>query len=439
MLRAMLCKLRYHRKGWDRLMSEISRFDRLSTDAARKEMAGRLLAQIQYFGNRSDALPEWKEFASIDSADELWREWESLPIIGKHELQTRFHPDKIRALGVTGESSSTGGSTGEPTPYLHDAAMSNATAAARLYVRIKLGWRPGMPMICVWGSQRDIGKIQETGKGLSAYMANMHLVDGYNLSEDTVDRFLELVAEHRQVAVYGFTSMLEFLARRVIERDQRPSLGKVAAAWNGGEMLFDNQVQLFKDAFGIPLMNLYGGRELSAMAYQVAGTESLRIVRPYLFCEIVDDSGKTVEPGQTGRLVWTSTVCRGTPFLRYDIGDLACYSAEQRDGSGLTSLKELHGRAAGLLTLANGKTINCLYWNHLMKDFPEVEQFQIAVRGSKPLEIRLKGTGFSQERETHLRQVLLDFLGNVPVEIHWLHKIALTSQGKLVQVIREDD
>ncbi len=154
-------------------------------------MAKRLLAQIKYFGARADALPEWKECASIDDPDELWRVWESLPIIGKHELQTRFHPDKIKALGITGESSTTGGSTGEPTPYLHDAAMCNATTAARLYSQMKLGWRPGMPTICVWGSQRDIGKIQERAKGLSAYMANFHLLDGYNLTDETVQRFLE--------------------------------------------------------------------------------------------------------------------------------------------------------------------------------------------------------------------------------------------------------
>jgi phenylacetate-CoA ligase len=296
-----------------------------------------------------------------------------------------------------------------------------------------------MATICVWGSQRDIGKAQESGRGLSAYMANAHIVDGYSLTDETVDAVLALIRKHHHVAVYGFTSMLEFVARRVIERNQRPPSGSVRAAWNGGEMLFDNQKELFQDAFGTPLLNLYGGRELSAMAYQAAGTDFLKIVRPYLFAEIVDESGKMVEPGQTGRVVWTSTVCRGTPFLRYDIGDVGCYSSDLRDDSGLIGIRELQGRVAGLLTLPNGKTVNCIYWNHLIKEYPEVEQFQIVLRSGSSLEIRLKGSGFAKEREAELRKLLLDFLGEVPVEISWLDRIPLTSQGKLVQVIREDN
>lgn len=428
----------YHRKGWDRLVAELRRFEGVSAAAARTEMADRLLAQIKYFGNRADALPEWKSLASISNPDDLWREWESLPIIGKKDLQTRFAPDKIKALGITGEVSSTGGSTGEPTPYMHDAAMRDSTAAARLYVRMKLGWRPGMPIICVWGSQRDIGRLQATGKGVSGYMANMHLVHGYNLTDETVDQVLQLIATHRHVALYGFTSMLEFVARRVIERDERPPIGKVTAAWNGGEMLFENQIELFQDAFGIPLSNLYGGRELSVMAYGNARSDSLNIVRPFLYAEIVDDAGKMVEPGKTGRLVWTSTICRGTPFLRYDIGDVACYSAEDRDESGLVGIRELQGRIAGLLALPNGKTINCIYWNHLMKEYAEIEQFQVALRG-KTVEIRLKGGGFTPDRETDFRQTLAHLLEEIPVEIRWLEQIPLTSQGKLVQVVREEN
>ena len=39
----------------------------------------------------------------------------------------------------------TGGSTGEPTPYLHDPGMLRAATAARLYSRLRMGWKPGMP------------------------------------------------------------------------------------------------------------------------------------------------------------------------------------------------------------------------------------------------------------------------------------------------------
>jgi phenylacetate-CoA ligase len=242
---------------------------------------------------------------------------------------------------------------------------------------------------------------------------------------------------HESVAIYGFTSMLEFVARQVLQTGDLPPIGRVCTAWNGGEMLFETQSALFKKAFGVPILNYYGGRELSTMAYQPAAGASLNVVRPFMFLEIVDEEGKPVEPGKTGRLIWTSTICRGTPFLRYDIGDVGCYESSDSDESGIRGIKELQGRYAGLLRLPNGKTISCLFWNHFFKDFPEVEQFQVVLYEDREIHLRLKGSSFSHKRENDFRYILVNFIGEIPVKINWLPRIPLTAQGKLVQVVRE--
>ncbi|HEX8430418.1 MAG TPA: hypothetical protein VF625_03990, partial [Longimicrobium sp.] len=184
--------------------------------------------------------------------------------------------------------------------------------------------------------------------------------------------------------------------------------------------------------------NFYGGRELSAMAFQPAAGLPLRVLRPLLHVEVVDEAGRPVGPGETGRLLWTSTVCGGTPFLRYAVGDLGVYTDDGRDESGIHTLAELHGREAGLVRLPNGRTINSLYWNHLFKDFPEVEQFQVAwLRDATEVELRLRGTAFSPEREAHLRRIAALVLETIPLELRWVERIPLTAQGKLVQVVRE--
>jgi hypothetical protein len=38
--------------------------------------------------------------------------------------------------------------------------MLHATALARTYCRIRLGWKPGMATICVWGSDRQLSARQ---------------------------------------------------------------------------------------------------------------------------------------------------------------------------------------------------------------------------------------------------------------------------------------
>jgi phenylacetate-CoA ligase len=231
--------------------------------------------------------------------------------------------------------------------------------------------------------------------------------------------------------------MLEFVARRTLEMNASPAPDAVRTAWNGGEMLFQQQSELFRKAFGVPILNLYGGRELSAIACQFERNAPLTVFRPWLFLEIVDEHDKPVAAGESGRLLLTSTVCRGTPFLRYDIGDLGAYDGEGKGEAGITALSELHGRAAGVLELPNGKKVNCLYWNHMFKDQPEVRQFQVVLHENGSLQLLLKGEKMTPDKESQLLTTVGKFLGDLPVRIDWVERIPLTSQGKLLQVVSE--
>lgn len=426
--------LRRFRPGWQQL----DRHRSATPEAARRELSQRLFDQIRHFGSRGDALPAWREAAKIRTPDDVWKIWPQLPVIGRGDLQRRFHPREIMdRFQVRGAISSTGGSTGEPTPYLHDEAMLHATALGRAYCRLRLGWKPGMATICVWGSERDVGHASSLRGKVSGILRNDWMVDGYALNARTLDRVLRLFRLHHPVAMYGFTSMLEHVARETLRRGLKPPAGWVAAAWNGGEMLYPEQAEVFRQAFGTKLQNYYGSREFGAMAYEDAGTGRMIPLRPFLFLEVLDQDGRPASPGELGRLVWTHTVCRGSPFLRYDCGDIGCYAAEDLDESGIRALQQLHGRSAGLLKLEDGTSISCLFWNHLFKDYAEVDQFQVVIRGNRCLELRLRGKGLSPEREQHLSQTVRNLLGDWTISTRWLDSIPLTPQGKLEQVIRE--
>jgi phenylacetate-CoA ligase len=438
MLSSNLWRLYFTVKRLKPYWKAIDRCRQASPSVAREQIAGALLAQIRYFGKRADALPEWRDAFSITDPSEIWKVWSSLPIITREDLRTRFPPARMgEECGVLGQRSSTGGSTGEPTPYLHDAKMLVATTATRTYARLAMGWKPGMPTVCVWGSERDVGKSRTRRNVISGWLRNDILIDGYRLGDHTVEQTFNAIRRFKCTAVFGFTSMLEFVARRAIERGIAPRAGAVVTAWNGGEMLFAHQSELFRKAFGVPILNLYGGRELSVIAQQRTEGEPLEVVRPLIFVEIVNKHGKPVGPNEPGRILCTSTVCRGTPFLRYEIGDTGTYAASDEDESGIRSIRELHGRTAGVIELPNGRLLNCLFWNHLFKDYSEVHQFQVVLRGAEGITLRLKGRAFETPRKAELLRTLANTLGDVPVSMEWLLELPRTSQGKLVQVISE--
>src|ERR1700692_3949066 len=417
--------------------AELERFPRLRPDEQRNELGKRLLQQVRYFGSRADALPEWREAAKIENPDDLLRIWADLPVVTKNDLRTRFSGEEIgRRFGIAGQANCTGGSTGEPVHFFHDAEMLKSITAAITFSAIGMGWSPGMPTVIVWGSERDVKKETSVRNRVHGRLRNELLVDGYALSDKTVDR----VCAHlggEPVAIYGFTSMLEFVARRVLETKRQIQAGKVRGAWNGGEMLFPEQSELFREAFGVPLLNRYGGRELAVMACQFQEHGPLDVIRPWLFLEVLNDRGRPAAPGEIGRLVWTSTVCRGTPFLRYDVEDLGTYRACDSNESGVVAIDALHGRTGGMLELPGGQKISNLYWNHFFKEVKEVAQFQVILRKDDTLQILLRGSGFSQSRETAVRGLLAHFLGDTPVQLQWVDRIPLTKEGKLVQAYRE--
>lgn len=275
--------------------AELDHFRGLAPEQQRQALARRLQQQLQYFGTREDALPEWREAARISDLNEVWRIWPSLPIITKEMLRLQFPPKEMQPrFGLEGRADATGGSTGEPTRFFHDRPMMLACTGAEIYSRIRMGWSPGMPTAFVWGAERDIGKTVPLRQQLHSAAANEFPVAAYELTPKTVERVVSLVRQHRPMALYGFTSMLDYVARGVL--DSAGSVQGVQAAWNGGEMLFPEQRERFQKAFGIPIRNRYGGREVSTIAAEFEAGGPLVILRPWLFLELVDEQGRPAVP-----------------------------------------------------------------------------------------------------------------------------------------------
>jgi phenylacetate-CoA ligase len=178
---------------------------------------------------------------------------------------------------------------------------------------------------------------------------------------------------------------------------------------------------------------------MGSIACQQIEGGPLLISRPWYFVEIVDDQGRPVQPGESGAVLVTSTICRGTPFLRYRIGDAATFDNACCNESGISGLSRLDGRLAGILQLADGRRINNIVWNHLFKEFAEVEQFQVVVQKNGALRLRLKGAAHRPTDDSRLQQAISRLLRDNAFEITWVDQIPLTSRGKLLQVVQEGD
>jgi len=430
-------KIAHALTGMGRVRHELSAFESADGTNRKKEMELRLRAQLNYFRRFDGAPPEWKVVAASKN-DDFWRAWREVPILTKADLRNRFHPSLILDRCPGGKVSRSGGSTGEPTSFVHDPNFRALTRNLRAHSRRHMGWRPGVPIVALWGSERDIGKQQSGWREWLNFLQGIHLVGGYSPTDEMVDKFVALILREGPCAVYGFTSLLDFAARSVMARNISIPPGKVTVAWNGGEGVTPEQSSRFQTAFGVPILNTYGGRELSVMATQSKFGEPLKVWRPFLFVEVVNDRNEPCAPGEIGRLLWTSTINRGTPFVRYEIGDLGFYEAGDEDAAGIFQLRRVVGRTGDPLKLPSGRIIQSLYWNHLLKDYDShVEQFQVRYSASR-IHLLLNGRksdeAISQKVQKQIEAFIED--ANCPVEVTWVSSIPRTAEGKLRQVVQ---
>ena len=425
-------------KGLERPLALLDDYSRQPAEARRSQLAVLLRGLLAGASSLRDAEPEWERVGAIGNEQEFWAAWGQLPILSKEDLRGRFHPRRLLDQGRLGLVSASGGSTGEPTPYLHDRDMQSAIVATKLQAWMALGWRPGLPTVCLWGSERDIGKQSRFDRRVLRMLKREVLVDGYLLDNATVDKVVAAVARAGSCVMYGFTSMLEFVARELIRRGDTGLRGRLRAAWNGGEMLFPSQSELFERATGVPLQDMYGGREVGAMAYKPSGARCFQDLRPIVHLEVVDDSGHPVAAGATGRLVVTSTLCQGTPFIRYAIGDVATVSTDSTaEGLDMPAIERLEGRTAGLIVLPDGRAVNGVFWNHMFKEIPEVERFQVVLLGGLAIDVRYQGRELSEANRSFVLDAIARVLPGWTSELRRVERLPLTREGKLLQILDE--
>lgn len=418
--------------------SEWDRFFELSISEQRSVMGLKMRDSLRRFGARDDAFPEWAELGNTGSIDDVWNHWSSLPIVTKKDLREKFDPDGIKSrFGVLGKIDTSGGSTGIPTRFLWDSPALEQRAAAQYFFWQKMGWKIGMPVMSLWGAPRDLGQAENPKEKLLRCLRDVTIIDGYEFSQQTVNDAVRTIRSHDHIAVYGYTTLLEQLAREVLDSELSIPPGKVATAWSGAEPLRDDQSELFRRAFGVPIHNQYGGREFGAIGYKMSGHSAFKLFRPTLYLEIVNDKNESCQPEETGRILITTLNGNGSPFIRYENGDLGTYAEMDMTEAGLIGMSRVDGRITSLIRLPDGKTFHSVFWHQLFKDYQEILSFHVHQKQDGSISIDYIGRPFTDDTRVALNALISNMLGGVNFSISRVEELPKTEQGKHLQVTSE--
>lgn len=294
----------------------------------------------------------WKNNPYYRSFLGSWRgSWDEVPIITKEHLQgkpvEKTPSDRLSGYYVA----STSGSSGNPFYFAKDKLTH-----ALIWVNIaehynNVGISLNDLQARFYGTPLSgVGKYKEMAKDL---FANRIRFTVFNLNDAVLMKWVQKIRSKPFKYFYGYTNSLlvfaKFLnSRDIILKDICPTLRLCIVT---SELCSESDQQFLEDSFGVPVYNEYGASEVCVIGF--GRNQEWLVSDPLVYLEVVGDNGIILPDGQPGRLLCTLLHNKGTPIIRYDIGDVGAISRR----NGKTYLTQLAGRTNDMVILPGGKKV----------------------------------------------------------------------------------
>lgn len=309
-----------------------------------------------------------------------------IPVLGRAQVQEAGERLLSRAVpqahGQVGETR-TAGSTGHPVRVkttevswvfwlaftLRDNLWQGRDLGAKLAtIRSKVedgplpGWGPALDLAYATGPAALLNIAADPARQLDWLREQG---SGYLMTHPTNLRELLWLARERGVKLPGLREVVTF-----------------------GEMLHPGLRALCREAWGVPVKDLYSAEEVGYIAFQCPEHEHYHVQAEGLLLEVLDEAGRPCAPGETGRVVVTPLHNFAMPLIRYELGDYAEAGSDCPCGRGLPVLKRILGRQRNMVVLPDGSR----HWPSL-----PAEVLELPVRRRRVVQRTLEEIEFSME------------------------------------------
>jgi phenylacetate-CoA ligase len=223
------------------------------------------------------------------------------------------------------------------------------------------------------------------------------------------------MADHRPSYLLTYPSNLLALARYFADRGE--TIPGLIEARTLGEVVDDALRPACREAWGVPLVDMYSTQEAGYIALQCPDNEHYHVQSENLVVEVLNDDGEPCLSGERGRVVVSTLHNFATPLLRYDVGDFAEVGGPCSCGRGLPVITRVLGRQRNVFIRPDGERIwpslgdAATFRRAVGDDFPPVRQFQIIQRTLDSVELKVamdrRLQSHEQERlHAHLQESL---------------------------------
>jgi phenylacetate-CoA ligase len=338
--------------------------------------------------------------AGVELGDIKTREdFAKLPTLHREEINQ--HRNELCAQDFKGDliEHATGGSSGIPTRFYITRESYDWRCAASARAYSWSGYQTGEPALYLWGA--PVGPVSrlKTAKLKSYHLVRRELiVPTFVQTPELWQRTYEAALHFRPRFVVGYVSSLQEFAQYLLSRELL--ISGVDAVLSAAEAVHGPSREAAERAFHAPMFETYGSREFMSIAAECEFHSGLHVHADNLLIE----TDRSIN-GEPSEFLITDLHNFGMPFIRYRIGDVGVLSDRTCGcGRGLPLIRKVEGRVLEVLRTQDGRTVPGEFFPHLLKDVPEVREFQVRQQSLEEVVISLVlASALSAKSENLLR------------------------------------
>jgi phenylacetate-CoA ligase len=360
-----------------------------------------------------------------------------LPLLTRRDLQDHFaalRSANAPAAHGAPEERRTSGSTGAPVRFLAtplDGLFWSAfTLRDHSWHRRDLG-----QTLAVIRRETESSDVANWGPATAGLVATGRAL-GRSIQESAASH-LDWLLEQNPGYFYSYPSLVAEMARLSIARRVRPrNLREVRTL---AEALGPEVRALVRQAWDVPLTDVYSASETGYLALQCPDHEHYHVQSENVLLEVLDEAGTPCTPGQVGRVAVTPLHSFAMPLIRYDIGDYAELGEPCPCGRGLPVLKRILGRVRNMLVTADGGKYWPIFGTRALMESAPLRQVQFVQKDFTTIEARIVAERpLMPDQEARIRERVLSMLPTgLGLRFAYVDSLPRSASGKFEEFVSE--
>lgn len=313
--------------------------------------------------------------------------------------------------------SNTSGTTGTPLTVYEDMSTIRRFAAYLYTSRKQYGFIQGMPLVSLRGT------LDRNVKAMKIHISNTLYLSSYNINDNTIKEYVNLINKHNPVAIEGYPSSLYALA--LVLRTNEMSLS-IPYTFTSSETLHGYQRALIEEYLHTNIYDRYGMTEKTISLVESIDHAYYEEAPGFSIVE-------TTEDGE----VCTSLLNEAFPLIRYKSNDLLEVLSKENEFSGIR-VGKIWGRNDDFLICKDKTRIKRIF----IKDCKNILACQwIQKEEGKVLIKIVPDSLFSRNDELDVIRKTQERVGeynmDIETEITSIENLIYTNRGKYKLIVNQ--